>query len=346
MDKEYSQKVDIKALQNQLFVGSNGTSVTRPRPHKHKGHPQGQHLLQPPCHPVTTLQNSQSRLLHAASPVNKGDTYLLTSLCKRRPKKASGSRPPSKAFVRRLGSSSSEDDVTSGIGGIHDVGGDFMSGNSNNEHDFHIRRQYHTFQPSSEEQETEEALHRTLRSGPKDKTTKDERRNCSKDGKGQQRSRSLIHRLENYERKDTGSYRLSRKDIGGQKENVPGTTELHSLSKKVTDETNEYITREEQHQIPIEDRINEHGAADKGLQYTNKHQQRMDLFKAKQYNDSVMDSSIKKRYHMNQNEPSFRDTHSEVPQKKNDISDSVSKMVQKINLKHLAVRKRYKLLQE
>ena len=89
-----------------------------------------------------------------------------------------------------------------------------------------------------------------------------------------------------------------------------------------------------------------HVGEDIRLQYINKHQQRMDLFKAKQYNDSVMDSSIKKRYHMNQNEPSVRDTHSEVPQNKNDIRDSVSKMVQKINLKHLAVRKRYKLLQE
>lgn len=350
MDKEHSQKIDIKALQNQLFVGSNGASVTRPRPQKHKGHPQGQHLLRPPCHPVTTLQYSQSRLLHAASPVNKSDTYLLTSLYKRRPKKASGARPPSKAFVRRLGSSSSEDDVTSSIGNIHDVGGDFVNRNNNNEHDFHIRRQYHTFQqPLSEEQETGEALHRTLRSGPNDKTAKDGRRNCSKDGKGQQRSRSLINRLESYERKDTGSYRLSRKDIGGKKENVPSSTaELHTLSKKVTNETNEYITREEQHQIPIEERINEHGGAEKRLQYTNKHQQRMDLFKAKQYNDSVMDSSVKKRYHLNQNEASFRDTHShrEVPDKKNDISESVSKMVQKINLKHLAVRKRYKQLQE
>merc|ERR1711881_758099 len=125
MDKEHSQKIDIKALQNQLFVGSNETScVTRPRPQRHKGHPQGQHLLQPPCHPVTTLQNPQSRLLHAASPVQESDTYLLTSLCKRRPKKASGARPPSKSFVRRLGSSSSEDGVASDIGGIHDVGGD------------------------------------------------------------------------------------------------------------------------------------------------------------------------------------------------------------------------------
>jgi len=146
-------KINIKALQIKLFTGPKGTSVssllpgkTPPLPSLKQSEEKEVEVKLPVVKVVASDDNEQHLLYVSTQPQEP----VLSSVNRCRPKKASGARPPSREFVRRLRNSSGNDDNIAFDVGVQ------VSEKGNEEHVLSIRPANQT--PHSSHQQPEPEL--------------------------------------------------------------------------------------------------------------------------------------------------------------------------------------------